>query len=104
MSPGRRRGVMQERVFGLEYEYGLAYLPAAGGAALGSDAASRLAVKVANERLRLAGEPQNNFWHNGGKLYFDVGHVEWATPECRSVREAIVYDKAGERLLSSVAS
>jgi len=41
------------------------------------------------------------FLINGGRLYIDVvgGHLEYATPECRSLRDLIAYDKAGQRLL-----
>jgi proteasome accessory factor A len=47
------------------------------------------------------------FLPNGGRLYFDdeaqepgCGLVEWATPECRTVVEAVLYDLAGERMLA----
>src|SRR5437762_11942376 len=34
---------------------------------------------------------------NGARLYNDHGHPEYATPECRSLRDLIAHDKAGER-------
>lgn len=40
---------------------------------------------------------------NGGRLYIDNGlHPELATPECRRVIDAVVFNKAGERVVSSV--
>jgi len=41
------------------------------------------------------------FLINGGRLYIDVvgSHLEYATPECRSIRDLLAYDKAGQRLL-----
>jgi proteasome accessory factor A len=41
------------------------------------------------------------FLINGGRLYIDVvgGHLEYATPECRSLGDLVAYDKAGPRLL-----
>jgi proteasome accessory factor A len=41
------------------------------------------------------------FLINGGRLYIDVvgSHLEYATPECLTVRDAVAYDKAGQRLL-----
>ena len=41
---------------------------------------------------------------NGARLYLDVGsHPEYATPECDSVRSAIAYEKAGERILEELS-
>ncbi len=40
------------------------------------------------------------FLENGARLYLDVGsHPEYATPECDSVRDLVIHDKAGERIL-----
>jgi proteasome accessory factor A len=41
------------------------------------------------------------FLINGGRLYIDVvgSHLEYATPECRSIRDLIAYDRAGQRLI-----
>lgn len=46
-------------------------------------------------------EPPGNggFLFNGGRLYVDMGHIEYATPECLSVRDLVAYDRAGDRLL-----
>ncbi len=48
-------------------------------------------------------EPPGNggFLRNGGRLYLDMGHVEYATPECAGAIETAVYDCAGECLLQS---
>src|SRR5579871_6723657 len=35
---------------------------------------------------------------NGARFYNDHGHPEFATPECRSLRDLVAYDKAGERI------
>jgi proteasome accessory factor A len=43
------------------------------------------------------------FLRNGARLYLDVGsHPEYATPECDSVDELVVHDKAGERILEGL--
>ncbi len=39
------------------------------------------------------------FLFNGGRLYVDMGHVEYCTPECRLLRDVLVYDMAGDALL-----
>src|SRR4051794_41554658 len=48
-------------------------------------------------------EPPGNggFLLNGGRLYVDMGHLEYASPECRMVRDAVAYDRAGDLLLQS---
>lgn len=41
------------------------------------------------------------FLINGGRLYIDVvgSHLEYATPECKAIRELIAFDRAGQRLI-----
>jgi proteasome accessory factor A len=42
---------------------------------------------------------------NGGRLYLDVGsHPEYATPECDSIHDLVVHDKAGERIMESLVA
>jgi proteasome accessory factor A len=36
---------------------------------------------------------------NGARFYNDHGHPEYCTPECRSLRDLIAHDKAGERIV-----
>ncbi|MGJ3243450.1 MAG: proteasome accessory factor PafA2 family protein [Opitutales bacterium] len=47
-------------------------------------------------------EPAGNggFLFNGGRLYVDMGHLEYCTPECRSLVDAIRYDRVGDLLLN----
>src|SRR5579884_4111 len=40
---------------------------------------------------------------NGARLYNDHGHPEYATPECRSLRDLVAHDKAGERIVYAAA-
>jgi len=46
-------------------------------------------------------EPPGNggFLLNGGRLYLDMGHIEYSTPECLSLRDVVSYDRAGDDLL-----
>jgi Pup-ligase protein len=48
-------------------------------------------------------EPPGNggFLLNGGRIYLDMGHIEYATPECRQLRDIAAYDLAGDQLLQS---
>lgn len=40
---------------------------------------------------------------NGARFYNDHGHPEYATPECRSLRDIVAHDKAGERIAFAAA-
>jgi proteasome accessory factor A len=44
------------------------------------------------------------FLINGGRLYVDAvgSHLEHATPECRSLRDLVTYEKAGQRLIQQL--
>lgn len=46
-------------------------------------------------------EPPGNggFLRNGGRLYLDMGHLEYSSPESRSIRDAVSYECAGDILL-----
>src|SRR3954463_16595639 len=46
-------------------------------------------------------EPPGNggFLLNGGRLYLDMGHIEYASPECLGLRDVVTYDIAGDQLL-----
>ena len=49
------------------------------------------------------GRSSNVFLRNGARLYLDVGsHPEYATPECDSVPDLVVHDRAGERILEGL--
>ena len=40
---------------------------------------------------------------NGARLYHDHGHPEYATPECRSIHDVVVHDRAGARIVWEAA-
>ncbi|MBI1821350.1 MAG: proteasome accessory factor PafA2 family protein [Nitrospirae bacterium] len=46
-------------------------------------------------------EPPGNggFLLNGGRIYLDMGHLEYASPECIHLHDLISYDRAGDRIL-----
>ena len=48
-------------------------------------------------------EPPGNggFLLNGGRLYLDMGHIEYASPECLQLRDIVTYDLAGDELLQA---
>ena len=48
-------------------------------------------------------EPPGNggFLLNGGRLYLDMGHIEYASPECLHLHDQVTYELAGDDLLQS---
>src|SRR5438309_9042704 len=48
-------------------------------------------------------EPPGNggFLLNGGRLYIDMGHLEYSSPECLTLRDIVAYDLAGDAMLQS---
>lgn len=96
------------RVVGVETEYGCLV---SGEAGHGSPDAWPSRVKNYLFKKAKAGaidlhyrdyeEPPGNggFLLNGGRLYIDMGHIEYSSPECRTVRDAVAYDMAGDLLL-----
>ena len=51
-------------------------------------------------------EPPGNggFLRNGGRIYVDMGHLEYASPECLSVRDMVAFDIAGDTLVQSAVA
>ncbi len=89
---------MQRRIFGIENEYGVT-CTLRGQRRLSPDEVARYLFR----RVVSWGRSSNVFLGNGARLYLDVGsHPEYATPECDSVRELVVHDKAGERILEQL--
>jgi proteasome accessory factor A len=99
----KAKAAKSRRIIGLETEYGC--LVKAGG--------SRAVLPIRDwifERHRHGlidrhergwDEPPGNggFLYNGGRVYIDMGHLEYCTPECATVRDVVRYDRAGDRLV-----
>ena len=89
---------MERRIFGLENEYGVT-CTLRGQRRLSPDEVARYLFR----RVVSWGRSSNVFLANGARLYLDVGsHPEYATPECDSVHDLVVHDKAGERILEQL--
>ena len=89
---------MEHRIFGTENEYGVT-CTFRGQRRLSPDEVARYLFR----RVVSWGRSSNVFLENGARLYLDVGsHPEYATPECDSVYDLIVHDKAGERILEDL--
>jgi Pup amidohydrolase len=46
----------------------------------------------------------NSILTNGARFYVDHAHPEYASPECSNPRDAVIWDKAGERILEIAAA
>jgi proteasome accessory factor A len=89
---------MDRRIFGLENEYGVT-CTFRGQRRLSPDEVARYLFR----RVVSWGRSSNVFLRNGARLYLDVGsHPEYATPECDDIRQLVVHDKAGERILEGL--
>jgi Pup amidohydrolase len=56
--------------------------------------------QLTDEDLGLA----NVILTNGARLYVDHAHPEYSTPECTNPRDAVIWDKAGERVMADAAA
>jgi proteasome accessory factor A len=91
---------MDRRIFGIENEYGVT-CSFEGQRRLSPDEVARYLFR----RVVSWGRSSNVFLRNGARLYLDVGsHPEYATPECDDLRQAVVHDKAGERILEGLVA
>jgi proteasome accessory factor A len=91
---------VERRIFGIENEYGVT-CTLRGQRRLSPDEVARYLFR----RVVSWGRSSNVFLENGARLYLDVGsHPEYATPECDSVYDVVVHDKAGERILEGLVA
>lgn len=99
---------MFSRIIGLETEYGCLV-----NQERPSESPERIAYRIKDAIFkrkkrglidlhhRAHDEPPGNggFLLNGGRIYIDMGHLEYATPECISLTDLVAYDRAGDRIL-----
>src|ERR687886_1160771 len=96
--PPPRVGAMDRRIFGIETEFGVT-CAFEGQRKLSPDEVARYLFR----KVVSWGRSSNVFLRNGARLYLDVGsHPEYATPECDSVVDLVIHDKAGERILEGL--
>ncbi|MGQ4807918.1 Pup--protein ligase [Candidatus Entotheonellaceae bacterium PAL068K] len=89
---------MRKRIYGIENEFGIAFT-SNGRRTLPSEKV----VRYLFEKLITTEGFLNVFLENGARFYLDTGcHPEYATPECASPRDVVIYDKAGERILENL--
>jgi proteasome accessory factor A len=99
---------MLNRIFGLETEYGLLvqqdrpdHSPTWFAHKLRDHIFHVQRRGVLDLHHRGHDEPPGNggFLKNAGRMYLDMGHLEYASPECESLIDAVTTDRAGDLVL-----
>ncbi|MDB6172040.1 MAG: uncharacterized protein JWL59_1351 [Chthoniobacteraceae bacterium] len=100
------------RVVGIETEYGCLNMgdrgPGTGldpwPARIKNHAFHKARLGAIDRHYRDYEEPPGNggFLLNGGRLYMDMGHLEYSSPECLSLHDIVAYDLAGDTLLQAM--
>ena len=99
---------MRDRIFGLETEYGC--LAPVGEGFVSPDAISvkvkdhiffQDRIGIVDIHYRGRDEPPGNggFLLNAGRVYIDMGHLEYATAECAGLWDIVAFDRAGDLIL-----
>jgi proteasome accessory factor A len=103
---------MRKRIYGIETEYGLLvkdpdfrYDPVEIASRIKNHVFSN-GMGVLDLHYRANDEPPGNggFLANGGRLYLDMGHLEYASPECSNLVDLITYDRAGDQLVQDAVA
>jgi proteasome accessory factor A len=99
---------MEGALFGTETEYACA------GSLAPAEAAIRVKEGIFNARKYGLIEPAPREWgevpgnggflFNGGRLYLDSGHLEFATPECRTLDDLVSMERAGDQILNATVN
>jgi len=87
---------MHRRIMGLESEYGFIF----------TNQGDRIfpperALEYLFQGIMMNSWSRDAFLPNGARVYQDTGsHPEYSTPECDQIRDVVIHDKAGEKILS----
>ncbi|MEO7934576.1 MAG: proteasome accessory factor PafA2 family protein [Chthoniobacterales bacterium] len=93
-----------DRIVGIEIEYGcLATGPLAASwpARVRNFLFAERQRGLIDQHYRDYEEPPGNggFLFNGGRLYLDMGHLEYATAECLDLHDLVAHELAGDQLI-----
>src|SRR5262245_15507071 len=95
------------RIVGIETEYGCLAMTESGRSAdswparVKNHLFKKGRVGALDQHYRDYEEPPGNggFLTNGGRIYLDMGHLEFASPECATLADLIASDRAGDQIL-----
>ncbi len=104
---------MKPRICGIETEYGMLFRDKSGRwcspdkAPTGKTLRDK-AIEYLNEVMVAPRFPKTTpdlqYTANGARIYSDVGHIEYATPECIPPQQVVAADCAGSRVLQKMFS
>ena len=99
---------MRNRIYGIETEYGLLIKdtefkldPVQAAIRIKDHIFKSSRLGVLDQHYRANDEPPENggFLLNAGRIYLDMGHLEYASPECFTLTDLVTYDRAGDTLI-----
>ena len=99
---------MKKRIFGIETEYGLLVKNSDEFPFNSAEVANKVKNHIFSKNqgvldlhYRANDEPPGNggFLLNGGRLYLDMGHLEYASPECSNLVDLVTFDRAGDTMI-----
>ena len=99
---------MRNRIYGIETEYGLLIKdadfkldPVQVAIRIKDHIFKSSKLRVLDQHYRANDEPPENggFLLNAGRIYLDMGHLEYASPECFTLTDLVTYDRAGDTLI-----
>ena len=99
---------MRNRIYGIETEYGLLIKdadfkldPVQVAIRIKDHIFKSSELGVLDQHYRANDEPPKNggFLLNAGRIYLDMGHLEYASPECFTLTDLVTYDRAGDTLI-----
>ena len=99
---------MRNRIYGIETEYGLLIKdadfkldPVQAAIRIKDHIFKSSKLGVLDQHYRANDEPPENggFLLNAGRIYLDMGHLEYASPECFTLTDLVTYDRAGDTLI-----
>ncbi len=99
---------MRSRIYGIETEYGLLIKdadfkldPVQVAIRIKDHIFKSSKLGVLDQHYRANDEPPENggFLLNAGRIYLDMGHLEYASPECFTLTDLVTYDRAGDTLI-----
>ncbi|MFQ5673110.1 MAG: proteasome accessory factor PafA2 family protein [Nitrospinales bacterium] len=99
---------MRKRIFGIETEYGMLIKnddfklgPVEVAICIKEYIFNTQKIGLLDQHYRANDEPPDNggFLANGGRIYLDMGHLEYASPECSNLVDLITFDRAGDLII-----
>ena len=99
---------MRKRIYGIETEYGLLIKdaefkldPTEAAHQIKDHIFRSSKAGVLDQHYRANDEPPENggFLLNAGRIYLDMGHLEYASPECATLTDLVTYGRAGDTII-----